>query len=256
MKRPFLLLYCIMFFYQYVLCKQVEANISHETEPFFERPYVFISLGEGCKTAGYIRGSNLTKYSYPFDWMLSIDFEAIYNIVQADFFDYMNIKNLNDLNFFDKKMNLFPDEPKNPSMRWVFETLYNIESRHDFTIKKSIPDAYESVMEKIHRRISRFYKTLQRTDITVFFVRLMVTKDQAIRFRNLIETKFPNLKFVFIALSNTNDFKYDWAEQKIRNFYFNDPVYRWNNTINNYQYNNGSNQEEWKRVVNIVLNSY
>lgn len=31
----------------------------------FEKPYVFISLGEGCKTAGYIRGSKLTSYSYP-----------------------------------------------------------------------------------------------------------------------------------------------------------------------------------------------
>jgi tetrahydromethanopterin S-methyltransferase subunit G len=226
---------------------------SLKEEPIFDKPYEFISLGEGCKVAGYIRGSFLSHYSYPFDWMLSTDFESIYQIFSQDFQDYMSFDHLKDLNFFDRKMNIFPDEPKNLSFRWVFETFYNIESRHDFDIQKNVNDAYAEVFQKINRRVQRFYQILHRTDITLFFVRINIMKEQAIRFRDLIELKFPNLKFVLVALNNTEDFNLDLRERRIRNFYFNDPVYQWDFELNNYRYNNGNCCAVWDNIVIELL---
>lgn len=222
----------------------------------FEKPYVFISLGEGCKVAGYIRGSSLTKYAYPFDWTLSTDFESIYQVILHDFHGYMSFDNLQDLHFFDRKMNLFPDEPRGMIARWVLEKTYNLESRHDFDISQEMKDIYPDVKEKIERRIQRFYNTLARTDITIFLVRMMVRKEQAIRFRNLLKEKFPRAKFVLVVLSNTPDFHTKWHEPNIENFFFNDPVYQWDNGINNYRYNNGNCCDDWDAVVNELLDTY
>ncbi len=243
----------ILFIFSLSFCHMTFAIDQPTEELTFDKPYEFISLGEGCKVAGYIRGMSLTNYAYPFDWTLSTDFESIYQIIANDFQDYMNFNHLQDLKFFDRKMNIFPDEPKNLSNRWVLETVYHIESRHDFDVQKDIAEVYPEVFQKITRRIERFYQVLERTDITVFLVRMMITKEQALRFRDLIESKFPQSKFVLVVLSNTEDFHPDWQERHIQNFYFNDPVYQWDTRINNYQYNNGSFGQAWEYIVATLL---
>lgn len=176
-------------------------------------------------------------------------------MIANDFHDYMNITNLQDLNFFDRKMLHVPDDCKYHAYRWVLETAYNIESRHDFIVKQPIDEAYKDVMQKINRRIQRFYATLQRTDITVFFVRIMVTREQAVRFRSLIRSKFPHLKFIFVALSNTSDFQYNWDEHNIRNFYFNNPVYQWDEHSKSWHSNSGSFVHNWNIIVEQLLSN-
>jgi len=218
----------------------------------FEKKYVFISLGECCRLASYIRDSQLSEYAFPFDWMMSHDFEAIYQLFLHDFKDYLKIDNLKDLNFYDRTIGEFEDI-KNFSYLRVLDLQYNIESRHDFPLENSIEQSYEEVMKKVNRRVKRLYRTLEREDIIIFLVRLTITREQAVRFKNLMIQKFPHTKFILVALHNTRDFKKDWAEPHIRNFYFDNPLYSFNIQQKKYEYNNGRKDREWAQIVSQLL---
>lgn len=136
----------ILFF---CLCFSLPAHAS-ETDPHEEevltlstRP-LFVSLGGTCHTALALRGTELRKAAFPFDWFISTHHDNFIKILDDDF------SHFTDTNCFF----LYIPAPIN--------NYYAIQFTHDFDLNYSDTDNRKKQLsdfqEKYGRRIERFRK--------------------------------------------------------------------------------------------------
>lgn len=125
----------------------------HELAPSEPLP-LFVSLGSHCGPAHILRACSMRQAAFPFDWIISFDGEALIEIIEQDFLDFLNEDYL-DCN----------------ASGALLHTRYHLEFIHEGDWRE---DRYVLNMEifkpKYQRRINRF-RDLGNFPGKVFFIR-------------------------------------------------------------------------------------
>ncbi|MGB8468330.1 MAG: DUF1796 family putative cysteine peptidase [Candidatus Babeliales bacterium] len=170
--------------------------------PALHTQNIAISLGGCCTNALMLREYNVRQAAYPFDWIIS-PFDSLYQAIADDFkyfldvaylhvasnncmvIDYYGLYYVHDFPTIDSPAAI--KEHKAVSMRPITPL------RNDW--EKYLPQ----IQEKYQRRIERFRTALRSKD-HVFLFRSDISKEQAIRLRDLLETMYPAAQFTLIVL--------------------------------------------------------
>ncbi len=102
-----------------------------------------ISLGQNCLVASALAKHGLRSTSGPFDWCTSNFMQGVIPLIENDFADFMDYKNL-AISHIDKAFD---------------DTKYKINYSHD--VKTSLDEDYDLIREKYARRIDRFRKMIK-----------------------------------------------------------------------------------------------
>ncbi len=229
------------------LTEDMEAN--HISLENYSHPYIFISLGNCCKIAWFIKDTDLNSYSYPFDWFIS-PCDAVCDLIENNFKNFLLPQNLNNLGSYCRTTDTFHPLHNN-SM--VIDTAYDIEIRHDFIVNIPIESQLEKVMQKYQRRINRLNRALQQTNLPVYLVRKQITRAQAERLSTVIGKRFPLLNFTLIALDNTVEIQENWNIPHVKNFYFDNPTFRYDQNHKKYVYDPSVRFDLWQAIVDQLL---
>lgn len=164
---------------------------------------LFVSLGSVCEPAHMLRFCELREKTFPFDWIVSMDGEALIEMLENDFKD------------------LFRDEyfvPFGPAGH-LLQTYYHLEFLHDGDFNHQFEANLEKLKQKYQRRIARF-KQLDNYEGKVFFIRfayaysmndphrffkfeenLEITERHALRLHKALKFIFPNLDFHLLIIN-------------------------------------------------------
>lgn len=194
-----------------------------------------ISLGEVCTTAAALQAFSLRNWAYPFDWVIS-HFADLHATVSDDFKDYLNPQyfSLREDNHgvINKYGIVFVHDF--PTIQYP-ESTQDAERINEGTLSTEWLQALPTIQDKYERRINRFKEKCSAQHKVYFFRHLGTSRDDAVKLRNLITSKYPHLDFVVIIISNQPEHAQQWEEQKIRNYYFNQKLI-WNDI------------QEWDRI--------
>lgn len=211
MKKILLCIY-ISFFLSNAIASEIENNT------VFSDP-LLISLGFNCTVTNMLTKYNLRCYAFPFDWNRT-SFSGLCALLEDNFHDLLNPEHLSN------------------QRNYILNTKYIIGFYHDFNTVRDdqgldwISDNWlnevESLKIKYTRRINRFYDALN-SGHTIYFIRTNTrswtndtssqTKQDIEQLRNILVKKFPNTTFILVALSNNDEYKYDWGMPCVKNFY-------------------------------------
>lgn len=180
-----------------------------------------INLGAGCQTALQLNKHNLRHEAFPFDWVLTLDFDKVIMAIANNFAYYM-----------DKEYLLHQGYR-------IYNTFYSFAFLHDFPTYETHVEEYKKldnkkfyngsiitnyvdflpvIKDKYERRIKRFYATLNGSSFIMFF-RNNCCPGQATLFTKLIRQQNPNLRFLLIILHDNKQFEGDWHVSHVKNFY-------------------------------------
>jgi len=164
---------------------------------------IFISLGSHCEPSQQLILNNLRSAAFPFDWLLTLDFEGFLALIQEDFRFFM-----------DKRYIIQNDENA------LINTYYHIDLRHEMHDwpDADFPKHYSEIKEKYQRRINRF-KECNYNKSRAYFIRAAfdlelnpklptitqdctrIEKNQAETLKNLLRKKFPQLDFYLVIIN-------------------------------------------------------
>ncbi len=164
---------------------------------------IAISLGAPCQPAEQLRQHGLRTFSGPFDWTVLEDVSSLIRAIDHKFENYFNLKNL-------------VIKGKHDHTYLVFDEQYQCMSVHDFPhVKNDDPNlvfsAYPSFIEKMYRRIDRFYEKIQKSEKTLF-VRYHASYEDTIALQQCL-SNLTNNKFALIILNEShseNLIEEDW----------------------------------------------
>ena len=105
-----------------------------------------ISLGHFCSPAMEFERLGCRKYSFPFDWLITPDFNIVIDLIENNFADFLNEEYLYQIKQYTS---------------YYRNIKYNIDFYHDFSPLKSFDSQISEVSEKYQRRIERFYKQIE-----------------------------------------------------------------------------------------------
>lgn len=195
-KTSFFLLFC--------WCLPTFSADQLKTHPDnYLNPPLFISLGSHCEPSQHLILNNLRSAAFPFDWLLTLNFQGFLSLIEEDF------------KFFMDQQYLTQDDNK-----VVINTYYCIDFRHEL---HDWPDNdffkhYTEIKEKYRRRINRF-KECKYNKSKVFFIRTAfdlnlnphlptitpdctkIDKNQANALKDVLCRKFPKLDFYLVIIN-------------------------------------------------------
>lgn len=221
-----------------VLLSTQQINTNHNTKS------IFISLGIRCLAAAQLKNHGLRLASYPFDW-LDTDFDSLCNLLQNDFVDFLAKENLqlgHSLGFLlaNGSVTVLP-------IPHILDTKYHIAMRHDFDFNPNFLEKYDLIKQKYDRRIKRFYDTLNSGQ-HIYFIRHLLTYQQALVLTEILNNKFPNLDYTLIAIDYSEEIKTPWNIPHVKNFYFGTPEDSWEELF-------ADKEGHWKKVFQELLSS-
>ena len=163
--------------YSHIKCEKVNSlpNINAN---------VFISLGNACKPAYWIKKHNLRKVALPFDWMMGYKLEAFLK----------TFKNGCD-NWFDSYIE---HEAPNCAHRYVVDTANNITDMHHFSKTKLVKEQLPSFKETFKRRGKRLQELLKTNDNICFLCNRSENFSEIRNFLDELEKLYPNTNFTLI----------------------------------------------------------
>ncbi len=170
-----------------------------------EKNTIFISLGGACQPAIHLRQNGLRKNAYPFDW-INTSAKSLCLLLENDF-----------QNFFDKEHIAEANIPYSGGKCYMNKR-YNILFFHEFKDENDFKNNFEKVKEKYERRIKRFYEALHSGQ-PIFFIRHIMTRIETDELNNLIQNKFPNLKYNLLVIDSSEEVKQDWQMKNVFNRY-------------------------------------
>lgn len=164
---------------------------------------IFISLGSHCEPSQQLILNNLRSAAFPFDWLLTLDFQGFLSLIQDDF------------KFFMDRHHLIQDADG-----VVLNTYYHIDFRHEL---HDWPDNnffkhYLEVKDKYKRRINRL-KECKYNKTRAYFIRAAfdlnlnphlptitqgctkINQRQAVELKQLLRLKFPKLDFYLVIIN-------------------------------------------------------
>lgn len=209
MKKIFFLLnICLGFHTFYVSADELENCNLPDSE------ILFVSLGSVCETTHILRFCELRQAAFPFDWIVSMDGEALINILQQDFQHF-----LDDQYFM----------AYGPA---CLHTYYHLEFLHDGDFTSNFEHRLIPLKNKYKRRIERF-SSLKNFPGKVIFLRcsypfsltdghrfyhlesnLEISEEYATRLHAALKNYFPDLDFHLIILNLIGS---PYLEQKLLN---------------------------------------
>lgn len=189
MKKLFLCCLLLTFF-----GKVQTEELENSTHP------LLVSLGSHCEVTMHISHNKMRTAAFPFDWLLTLDYQGFISALKDDFY------------FFMDKSYLYQHPEGN-----IIHTKYNIDFRHDWpdmNFEKHFPE----IRKKYERRIRRFQQ-LNEYAGRVYFMRSpfdlsinprlpTITKEctkidtsHAQALRDVLRQKFPHLDFRLIIIN-------------------------------------------------------
>ena len=202
---------------------------------------VVISFGGCCTVATVLRELGLRKSAYPFDWMLSIEFNGVYEAIKDDFQKFLD-----------------PATLKISNAKRTVENKYGCEFVHDFPtiyhsaaltdadthewneIRADWRDFIEPIHQKYARRIERLKNALSGSDhvVLIRYSTLATDRDTFIKLRNLLIERYPNLSFTILAVCSVPEQFVEWNLERIKNF--------------SVPYATSEFWPGWKRIFNLL----
>lgn len=181
---------------------------------------VIVPIGFNCTVAGVLGNLGFRKTAYPFDWMIS-SFDAIYQAFEDNFNRFLDPSTLQIGSDFGLKgtvidfygLKFVHDFPTSTQ-----EAAVNDEESVGFAVirdnwRESIP----AIRQKYQRRIERLQDVLSGSE-PVLFIRYQMLKNEAIKLRNLLLQRYPQLDFTIIAAEDAATASPEWKLEKIKNF--------------------------------------
>jgi hypothetical protein len=184
-------------------------NAEKENKAEFKKNSIFISLGMNCGPAINFEKNKITEAFFPFDWAIS-EFSSIYKALKSDFKDFLKLENL-----------VVTPRALPLVNHGVFDKGYRINFIHDFKNDSTPLYDYEQVRDKYYRRIDRFYRAL-KLGKHIYFFRTKIKKQEAIKLNNLIQKKFPKIKYTLVVMNDTPEFKRAWNIKNVKHFFIKD----------------------------------
>lgn len=187
-----------------------------------------ISLGSDCQVTAEIREAKLREAAFPFDWVVTEDFESVIQALEDDFKHWL------DPAYLEYKNNQ------------ILNTYYGISFVHDFPIIGSPHMSDEAdhtgfglidpnflnylspAAEKFKRRFDRLSAALN-SNHPIIFIRANASPSSARHFVSMMKQKYPTLPFTLVVVSPSKLLNFDWNIEGVRNFYALDPSgsYSW-----------------------------
>lgn len=171
-----------------------------------------------------MRTLGLRQEAYPFDWVIS-EFDPLY----ATFFDDFHY-------FFDP--HYLQVTPNGSGVTDYYGTIfyhdlpttnYNYERddgnlRDEGILCENWRDYVANAYAKYQRRIARLQTVLSGTDKVYLLRYAGINKKLAVKLRDLIHRRYPNLDFTLVVIAHDREFCTDWQLPRIKNFYFARPA--------------------------------
>ena len=152
---------------------------------------IAISLGAPCQTAEQLRRHGLRTFSGPFDWTVLESVAHLVKAIDSRFANYFLRENL-----------IVDGEGDHHYL--IYDTYYECMSVHDFPLvddPDEIFDAYPAFVEKMWRRINRFYEKIEKSKRTLF-VRYHATYEEAKLLQKSLAALTQN-QFVLLVLNES-----------------------------------------------------
>lgn len=154
-----------------------------------------ISLGYFCSVAMELERTGLRTASYPFDWVISDNFEKVIKMIETNF------EGLLDYDY------LYQEE--------ILDHYYNsnvqIHFYQDFNSIDSLEKQIVDVSEKYKRRIERFYKSISEPTLFVRYCRDKTEEDyireNEKRISEILKYYNPHNALLYIVPSSENRFE-------------------------------------------------
>lgn len=183
---------------------------------------VLVSLGENCNVAMALSKHGLRKQALPFDWNIT-PFHSLYHVFSNDFSDFLLPEDL----FLNDDSHTVINRHSDIAFAHDFPT-YDVGSQDEQdlaiptpgVIKPDFLDALPNIQKKYERRIKRLYNILNG-DSEILFIRHNhnhVSKSEVIKFCELIQLKFPILKFTFVVWGYEDEMSEDWGHPRIKTY--------------------------------------
>lgn len=154
-----------------------------------------ISLGYFCSVAMELERKGLRTASYPFDWVLSDNFEKVIKMIETNFEGFLDYDNLYQEEILDH----------------YYNSNVQIHCYHDFNSVDSLEKQIVDVSEKYKRRIERFYKSISEPTLFVRYCRDK-TEEKFIRenekkIGKILKSYNPHNSLLYIVPSSENRFE-------------------------------------------------
>ena len=180
------------------------------TQLLFATKPIFIPIGSDCTPTFRLTEAKLRTVAYPFDW-ITCSFDTLFSGFN------------NDFKKFFTDLSLTPDKTATvDSYGFVYHHIWHTkETKIAYSAPIDTMD-WQAMVPNLsamyQRRFARVHKACN-SDQPVVFVRYNdITKQSAVRLRNLIKKKYPNLTFILVVVKPCDQFKKMWNEPHIRNY--------------------------------------
>ena len=203
-------LHCLIFLTIHLTVYGEKLEEAPLTSPSNDHDPLFISLGADCTTSGMIQYFGKRNAAFPLDWILTLDEDAVIQLLGNNFQDFTNKEFL-------------ARHPINPTK--LVHTHYHIEFIHDLSSECwKNPILYDEEIEKMQmkyqRRIARFQQ-LANYQGPVIFIRILLPqylpeeifwfdyplnkneKESSVKWYEALRNLFPNLDFKLIVVKKT-----------------------------------------------------
>lgn len=150
-----------------------------------------ISLGSFCSVALEMERIGLREGSYPFDWLITNDFNKVLDFIQNRFDGFLELSDLEQeeikTHYYSKKNNLH---------------FYHDFKDHHIPLEQQLP----LVKQKYKRRIERFYSSASQPCLFIRYLSASDTQDACIRGEGIIKSLCPESDIIYIKHGNKNSF--------------------------------------------------
>jgi len=196
-----------------IVCLTLCFLISHSSA---QSATHYIGLGRDCQIAGTLVGFNLRSAAYPFDWVVSHNFNGIIKAFKDDFEYFL------DPVFLEYSTN----SVKNTRYQFYFNHFFPLvgheimEEMHVAgVVVPNFLDYLPMVQETQNRRIQRLLGLLSTTTERVIFIRTHATPYEAGAFMRLLKHKYPQLDAYLVVVHEREDLIGDWQIPNVLNVY-------------------------------------
>lgn len=152
----------------------------------------FISLGNACRTAYWLKKNNLRKYSLPFDYMMGYTLQTVLKTIKQGFSDWFE-------KYFEDKSR------KGIIHRYVVDTLNSIISMHGFPSDKSVEEFMPEFKTTFTRRCERLKSILSTQKEICFVCYRNDSVSDFIFFLNKLNKMYPHCNFSLVNIIHSGE---------------------------------------------------
>lgn len=158
------------------------------------KAHAFISCGNACRPAYWLRKYEMRKQSLPFDWMKDYTLQTLAKIIKEGMHDWFEHYEENE-------------EKIGPEHRYVKDTLNEITSIHAFPVDKTIEEYMPEFKATYQRRYEHLINVLSTSSSVCLVGNRTETPEEFFEFIKALENLFPQTQFIVINVHHSEDKK-------------------------------------------------